>query len=197
MKKDIKRMILLALTGIFFLSFVVSCVTFEKIGKKVDQGIGWSKGEPETAPTASQAAPGNQSQEQASLAHKGAGVTQPAQPSQDQVKPMTKEESEKYFVHQVKWPNESLSIIAKWYTGSLMNWKFLARANPEMNPTVIHKDDRVRIPVNMLKTRDPMPEAFVEDLVQNLKKEKPAKGSEGGQKEEEPALFGPKGLKGE
>lgn len=189
MKKDIKRLIPLALAGIFLLSLLVSCVGLEKMGIM--------KGKKEATPTTSQAAPVGETQNHASPAQKGTGVTQPSQSSQGQMKPMTKEESEKYFVHQVKWPNESLSIIAKWYTGSLMNWKLLARANPQMKPTVIHNGDRIRIPVNMLKTRDPMPEAFVDELVQSLKKEKPGKASEGGQKEEEPALFGPKGLKSE
>jgi hypothetical protein len=93
----------------------------------------------------------------------------------------------------VKWPNESLSIIAKWYTGSLMNWKALAKANPDIKPTVVHKGDRIRIPVNMLKTRDPMPEAFVEELIQNLKKKSSVQGAQEEKQEEEPALFGPKG----
>ena len=183
MKKHIERMIPLALAGIFLLSLLVSCVSLEKMGiKKGKQPASQATQEGET---------------QASLPQKGTAVTQPAQSAQGTTQPTTQQEAGNYFVHQVKWPNESLSIIAKWYTGSLMNWKVLARANPEMKPTVIHKGDRIRIPVNMLKTRDPMPESFVEELVQNLKKEKPAKASEGEQTEEEPALFGPKGLKSE
>ncbi len=185
MKKETKRLVLLFLGAMMFSSFLVSCVSFEKMGKKVDQGIGWTKGEQGTAPAASQAAPKAEKQ-QAAPGTQGVTTQAPA-----------KEEAGQYFIHQVKWPNESLSIIAKWYTGSLMNWKLLAAANPEMKPTIIHKGDRVRIPVDMLKTRDPMPEAFVDELVQNLKKEKPAEASEGEQKEEEPALFGPKGLKSE
>jgi len=190
MKKDIKRTIpFLALVGFFLLPLLVSCVSLEKMGSK--------KGKQEATSTASQAAPGGGTQDQASLPRKGTGATQPAQSTQGESGPMTEQEAGKYFVHQVKWPNESLSIIAKWYTGSLMNWKLLAAANPEMNPTVIHKGDRIRIPVNILKTRDPMPEGFVDEIIQNLKKEKPAKATVGEQEEEEPALFGPKGLKSE
>jgi len=190
MKKDIKRTIpFLALVGFFLLPLLVSCVSLEKMGSK--------KGKQEATSTASQAAPGGGTQDQASLPRKGTGATQPVQSTQGESGPMTEQEAGKYFVHQVKWPNESLSIIAKWYTGSLMNWKLLAAANPEMNPTVIHKGDRIRIPVNILKTRDPMPEGFVDEIIQNLKKEKPAKATVGEQEEEEPALFGPKGLKSE
>lgn len=185
MKKHIERMIPLALAGIFLLSLLVSCVSLEKMGIK--------KGKQ----PASQATQGDETQTQASLPQKGATVTQPAQSAQGTTQPTTQQEAGNYFVHQVKWPNESLSIIAKWYTGSLMNWKVLARANPEMKPTVIHKGDRIRIPANMLKTRDPMPESFVEELVQNLKKQKPPEAPEGEPTEEEPALFGPKGLESE
>ncbi|OPX40799.1 MAG: hypothetical protein B1H13_05485 [Desulfobacteraceae bacterium 4484_190.3] len=97
----------------------------------------------------------------------------------------------------MKWPNESLSIIAKWYTGSLMNWKELAKANPDMRPTVIHKGDQIRIPVHMLKTRDPMPEEFVNELIQSLRKKAPVQGDQEEKQEEEPALFGPKGAEEE
>jgi hypothetical protein len=184
MKRKSKQMIRMVLMGMFLLLFLVSCVTFEKMGKKVDQGIGWTKGEQETAPAASQAAPKAEKQ-QAAPGTEGATKQMPA-----------KEEAAQYFIHQVKWPNESLSIIAKWYTGSLMNWKALAKANPEMEPTVIHKGDRIRIPVSMLKTRAPMPQQFVDELIQNLKKEPSTQPGEE-KKEEEPALFGPKGMQQE
>jgi hypothetical protein len=191
MKKDSKQVIRLVLTGMFLLSFLVSCVTLEKMGL--------SKGTKEGEPAASQSAPGTQAQEQASYPRKGSETGQPAKGEQTAAKPMSgKQEAAQYFIHQVKWDNESLSIIAKWYTGSLMNWKALAKANPEMEPTVIHKGDRIRIPVSMLKTRDPMPADFVEELIQNLRKESPSHGTqEEKQEEEEPALFGPKGVQEE
>lgn len=187
MKKRVAQTIRLALAGIFMISILVSCVTFERMGKKVDQGVTWSKGKLENAYPASKAAPKAEKQ-QAAPGTEGATKQMPA-----------KEEAAQYFIHQVKWPNESLSIIAKWYTGSLMNWKALAKANPEMEPTVIHVGDRIRIPVSMLKTRDPMPEKFVDELVQNLKKKSSSRGTKEKQEkqEEEPALFGPKGLSGQ
>jgi len=188
MKKETRRLVLLALGGMILFSFLVSCVSLEKMGLR--------KGKQEAAPAASQTAPAAQQQQQANVPEGGSTAPQPGVgTTQGTMKPMpVKQGREQYFVHQVKWPNESLSIIAKWYTGSLMNWKALAKANPDMKPTVIHKGDRIRIPVNMLKTRDPMPEVFVDELIQSLKKKTSVQGAqEKKQEEEEPALFGPKG----
>ena len=39
-----------------------------------------------------------------------------------------------YFEHRVKWSGETLSLIAKWYTGSYGNWKAIAQANSGLNP---------------------------------------------------------------
>lgn len=184
MKKETRRLVLLVLGGMVLFSFLVSCVSLEKMGLR--------KRKQEAAPAASQTAPA--AQQQANVPEGGSTAPQPAGTTQETIKPMpAKQGTEQYFVHQVKWPNESLSIIAKWYTGSLMNWKALAKANPDMKPTVIHKGDRIRIPVNMLKTRDPMPEAFVDELIRSLKKKGSAQGAQEKKQEEEPALFGPKG----
>jgi len=185
MKRKSKQVIRTVLMGMFLLSFLVSCVTLEKVGLG---GKGKQEGAP---PQAQSVAPATQTQEQASQPQKGTAT------SQEKAKQVpAKEEAGQYFIHQVKWPNESLSIIAKWYTGSLMNWKALAKANPEMEPTVIHKGDLIRIPVSMLKTRAPMPQQFVDELIQNLKKEPSTQPGEE-KKEEEPALFGPKGMQQE
>ena len=86
-----------------------------------------------------------------------------------------------YYVHTVKWPGESVSIIAKWYTGELENWKLLAEANPNINPNRIFVGDKIRIPVHLMKTREPITEEFLSQFYPEQKKE-----------EEEPPLFGPK-----
>jgi hypothetical protein len=70
-----------------------------------------------------------------------------------------------YFIRTVTWPNESLSIIAAWYTGQIDNWKILVEANPELDPTRIRIGDKVRIPAELVKTREPMSQEFVESLV--------------------------------
>ncbi|MBW2093732.1 MAG: LysM peptidoglycan-binding domain-containing protein [Deltaproteobacteria bacterium] len=185
MKKERRQVILLVLGVVFLFLFFVSCVSLEKLGLR--------KGKQEATPAASQPAPAPQ-QQQANLPQGSPAAAPPAGTTQEETKPAPAKQQEvkQYFVHQVKWPNESLSIIAKWYTGSLMNWKALAKANPDMKPTIIHKGDRIRIPVHMLKTRDPMPEEFVDELVQSLKKKKSAQGTQEKKQEEEPDLFGPK-----
>jgi hypothetical protein len=101
-----------------------------------------------------------------------------------------------YFVHTVKWPNESLSIIAAWYTGVIDNWKLLVPVNPELDPNRIYIGNKVRIPEEMLKTREPITQEFVESLVPKPKKAPPAKqkASSGEAPPPEPdfKLYGPK-----
>lgn len=66
------------------------------------------------------------------------------------------------FVHRVQWERESLSIISKWYTGHMRNWKILAQHNPMENPNRIRIGDEIAIPENLLRTRDPLPKSFVD-----------------------------------
>ena len=62
-----------------------------------------------------------------------------------------------YFEHRVKWPGETLSLIAGWYTGSYGNWKAIAKANPGLNPDRIAVGDVINIPPQMMKTKKPLP----------------------------------------
>ena len=66
-----------------------------------------------------------------------------------------------YFEHRVKWPGETLSLIAKWYTGSYGNWKAIAQANPGLNPNLIAVGDSISIPPEMMKTQKPLPRKVV------------------------------------
>ena len=63
-----------------------------------------------------------------------------------------------YYKHTVRWPGESLSLIASWYTGSFKNWRKLAKANPGLNPNRIKGGNVIMIPPSMLKTRVPLPQ---------------------------------------
>jgi hypothetical protein len=94
-----------------------------------------------------------------------------------------------YFIYTVTWPNESLSIIAAWYTGAIDNWKVLAQVNPELDPNRINIGDKIRIPEELMKTHKPPTQEFVESLVPKPKKAPPAK-----EKPPEPEfkLYGPK-----
>ncbi len=124
--------------------------------------------------------------------------------------------AEDYFTHKVKWPGESLSIIAKWYIGQLQDWKLLAKHNPELNPNQIFVGDDIRIPKSRMQTHEPMPREFVEQFVsapqqkeadktepKEAVQEEQASEEQPEQAEEKPTdsessddleLFGPKGL---
>jgi hypothetical protein len=67
----------------------------------------------------------------------------------------------RFYVHLVRWQNETLSFIAEWYTASWQNWEALAKANPEVDPKRIEIGDKIRIPETLLRTRKPMPSDFL------------------------------------
>ena len=105
-------------------------------------------------------------------------------------------------VHIVQYPKETLSIIAKWYTGDVKNWEILANANPNINPDLLSLGNEIFVPEHLVKTRNSMPKEFVSKFYQKQKKaiSKTAKEPE----KEEPAplakdededdfeIFGPK-----
>ncbi len=127
-----------------------------------------------------------------------------------------------YYVHTVQLPGESLSIIAKWFTGDLKNWETLAKTNPAINPNRIFLGDKIRIPRHLMIRHDPMtlkfieesqpksrqrvsPTALPEKTGEELQQEEPEKAAEVEKEEpqpavvqpepepeEEPFLFGPK-----
>jgi len=66
-----------------------------------------------------------------------------------------------YFEHRVKWSGETLSLIAKWYTGRYGSWKAIAQANPGLNPNRIAVGDIIHIPPEMMKTKKPLPRKVV------------------------------------
>lgn len=100
----------------------------------------------------------------------------------------------KPFIHTVRWPGETLSVVAKWYTGRHANWKAVAKANPELNPHRIFVGSEIVIPKGMLTTRKPMPRNFVATAAP--KKKKAQAGTKTKKASSDPAplpLFGPKG----
>lgn len=100
-----------------------------------------------------------------------------------------------YYVHTVKWSGETVSIIAGWYTGDIENWKPLAQANPNIDPARIFVGNKILIPEDLLKTREPMPKDFVDGFYPKAKpKTAPPKTVPPStkDKDEEPDLFGPK-----
>jgi hypothetical protein len=67
-----------------------------------------------------------------------------------------------FYEHNVRWPGETVSIIAGWYTGDILNWKEIAAANPEINPSLIRKGNVIYIPKQMMTTETPMPKSYVD-----------------------------------
>jgi hypothetical protein len=108
-----------------------------------------------------------------------------------------------YYIHKVRFPDESISIIAKWFTGDLKNWKVLAKCNPRINPNRIVLGDEIRIPRILMTRQDPITHEFVEQnqpgpkRIQAKKPSRPKaiivkKETTPKPVEEEPPLFGPK-----
>ena len=114
-----------------------------------------------------------------------------AKPGAESETESAKEAEQAEFVHTVRWPGESLSLIAKWYTGSFNNWKSVAEANPRLNPDRIRIGDKIVIPQRLLKNQEPMPRDFVPT---SSPKEKPTVPEKEEPKAETEAieLFGPK-----
>ncbi len=95
------------------------------------------------------------------------------------------------FVHTVQWPRETLSIIAKWYTGKFKNWKALVDANPKLKPNRIFIGSKILIPEDFLKTRESMPLEFLAKFT-SKKKKKASPSTPPPEEEKEPDLIGPK-----
>jgi len=64
----------------------------------------------------------------------------------------------KCYRHTVRWPGESMSLIARWYTGAAKNWRKLAAINPRINPNHIQKGNVIVIPSDLLKNKKPLPQ---------------------------------------
>jgi hypothetical protein len=95
-----------------------------------------------------------------------------------------------YFVHTVKYQGETVSIIAAWYLGDKMRFDVLAAANPEINPTLIRVGMKIKIPENVMKTREPMTREFVESFYKRPPRERAPRPEP--EKQEEPAPIGPR-----
>ncbi|MGB2687721.1 MAG: LysM domain-containing protein [Desulfobacterales bacterium] len=104
--------------------------------------------------------------------------------------PTPAEPEPRFYLHKVRWPEETLSHIAKWYTGTVKNWKAIAKANPELDPKKIDTGDTISIPEDLLTSRKPMPLSFMRASVR--KKSIPSSSSNKTSiKSESPKLFRP------
>jgi len=78
--------------------------------------------------------------------------------------PSPAEPKPSFYLHEVRWPEETLSHVAKWYTGTVKNWKAIAKANPELDIKKIDIGDTISIPEDLLTSRKPMPHSFVRSV---------------------------------
>ena len=69
--------------------------------------------------------------------------------------------AQQYVQHTVRWPGETLGIIASWYTGTSGNWPLLANANPNLKVTSIRIGDTVQIPDSLVKRSAALTAEFV------------------------------------
>ncbi|MFZ0241791.1 MAG: LysM peptidoglycan-binding domain-containing protein [Desulfobacterales bacterium] len=86
-------------------------------------------------------------------------VTQPAPPSPPEEPQAVVHPT--LFGHTVARSGETLVVISLWYTGAAENWQRLVAANDNLNPRRIKIGDRILIPEELLKTRQPMPADFM------------------------------------
>ena len=100
------------------------------------------------------------------------------------------------YIHTVRWPGESLSIISKWYTETLDQWKTIAKVNPEIDPNVVRTGMKILIPEKIVTNRNPMPQEFVEAFYIKSTKDS-GKIKSPHPDEVEPALVGPKSYSGQ
>ena len=115
-------------------------------------------------------------------------VSEPMMPVEPKFETDTPEP--RFYLHKVRWPEETLSHIAKWYTGAVKNWNAIAKTNPELDPKKIDVGDTISIPEELLTSRKPMPHSFVRASVR--KKSAPLSSSKKiSTPSESPKLFEP------
>jgi LysM repeat protein len=97
-----------------------------------------------------------------------------------------------FFVHTVRWRGESLSIISKWYTGSIDQWNAIAKANPAIDPNRIYAGTKIRIPKTIMTNEKPIPQEFVSSFYSETTKGPSNGRSTAPTKDSNPKLIGPK-----
>ncbi len=83
-----------------------------------------------------------------------------------------------HLIHQIRWPGETLSIIAKWYTGDYRNWPALVEATPWLVNSRVVVGDKVLIPVRLVTNRSPLPKTFLARYQRQEPSSRQSKGPE-------------------
>lgn len=64
------------------------------------------------------------------------------------------------YLHEVRWSEETLSVIARWYTGHSRNARTLERITPNLRANDLRPGDTVFIPLQLSRRSDPMPRSY-------------------------------------
>lgn len=75
-----------------------------------------------------------------------------------------------YLEHTVRYQGETLSLIAKWYTGEARNWPILADRNPDVSPNNLRIGELILIPRDMVVNSEPMPRSYIPSSPSKSKK---------------------------
>ncbi len=67
----------------------------------------------------------------------------------------------KLYQYTIRWPGETLSIISKWYTGSVNNWKIIALTNPKIHANSLGIGTILLIPADIVIRHQSMPQTFL------------------------------------
>ena len=94
---------------------------------------------------------------------------------------------------------ESLSVIARWYTGSAGNARILAQITPNLRETDLRKGDVVFIPLELSRRTEPMSRSYARRYGKAAFPAKPAEPSADPQEQDAfpeedapPAPYGPR-----
>ena len=68
------------------------------------------------------------------------------------------------YEHVVRYRGETLSLIAKWYTGSIDNWRRLLPLNPGLRPDRIAVGQKIVVPGGLMVRDEPLPRNFIGTL---------------------------------
>lgn len=72
-------------------------------------------------------------------------------------------EDSAHLRHTIAYPGETLTLIAKWYTGDAANWRRIAELNRISSPTALRIGQVIVIPKALLKRDAPMPRSILEE----------------------------------
>jgi len=72
------------------------------------------------------------------------------------------EEETKTFTHTVKYRGETLSLISKWYTGDVLNWKKIHKLNPNIIEKKMQIGVTVILPIELVKTTNLLTKEYVQ-----------------------------------